>query len=81
MDLLHIILIILRIIIYFYDTYVLFISIIMFCVLAGAADPTYLKKGFADKLVMAAGLTGLFIGTTNILYGLYSMSLGINKAK
>eukprot|EP01036_Dinobryon_divergens_P023830 gene23830-32217_t len=47
----------------------------------GAADPTYLKKGFADKVVMAAGLTGLLIGTSNILYGLYSMSLGINKAK
>ena len=47
----------------------------------GAADPTYLKKGFADQAIVAAGVFGLFIGTCNIFYGLYSMSFGINKAK
>lgn len=49
--------------------------------LTGAADPTYLKKGSVDKVILAVGVAGLFIGTSNIFYGLYSMSLGINKAK
>ena len=47
----------------------------------GAENPTYLKTGTIDQVVVAVALSGLAIGVTCILNGLYNMSNGVNKKK
>jgi Cytochrome c oxidase subunit VII len=43
-----------------------------------ATNPTYLKEP-GDNMVTAVAFGGVGIGLVTILYGLYSMSFGINK--
>jgi hypothetical protein len=45
----------------------------------GAENPTYLKGGQMDNVVMATSVILLTGGVLSILKGLYSMSYGINK--
>ena len=47
---------------------------------SGAENPTYLKEP-TDKVFVAVAFTGLFIGVSCIVKGLYDMSYGINKLK
>jgi hypothetical protein len=42
--------------------------------------PTYLKEP-GDQILFTAAVTGAAIGITTVLYGLFSMSFGINKLK
>jgi hypothetical protein len=51
----------------------------IFLFITGAEDPTYLKKGTVDNIVVGVATAGLFFGGANILRGLYNMSYGINK--
>ena len=49
-----------------------------FYVFTGAADPTYLKEP-SDKIIFGVMVGMTFLGTANIMSGLYSMSYGVNK--
>jgi hypothetical protein len=45
-----------------------------------ATVPTYLKEP-GDQVVLGVAIAGFAIGISTIIYGLYSMSFGINKLK
>ena len=45
----------------------------------GAENPTYLKHGMSDKVMVGVGTGGAVIGLVMILNGLWNMTWGINK--
>jgi len=47
---------------------------------AGAENPTYLKEP-GDRIVFGIAFSGMLLGTSCILKGLYDMSYGVNKLK
>jgi hypothetical protein len=49
--------------------------------LAGAENPTYLKEGSKDRLIVGSLLGGMAIGVGALLFGTVNMMLQINKVK
>jgi hypothetical protein len=52
----------------------------LFPLFLGAENPTYLKEP-SDKIIFGIMCFGAVLGSMQVLGGLYSMSLGVNKLK